>query len=146
MSKFYVTFGTDIYYPFGEDDYVKIIANNKNDAYRLFMIAHPNPRPYKGADQIANFASCYSEEQWKEVYSKYYDDREPVEVIALDVGYRDSDRPNYDRSVELMTNAINALFDSDKETAKEWCKEQGMSESEMRFTGAANRIQSEVGA
>lgn len=71
---------------------------------------------------------------------KYFEENETFE-LPLHATYIHEDRPNWERCSELMTNAIHALFDADEETAIEWCEEQDMSESELRYTGIDARIE-----
>ncbi len=136
MERFYFTFGSSEDYPYDRESYVVVEAENYLSAQRIFQAVHPNP---KDKDTV-NCADTYTEKAWKEYASKNYKGQEPAEVISVFVGYKHSDRPNYDRCSELMTNAIHAMFDTDAESAKEWCEEQDMTESELRYTGADARI------
>lgn len=76
-KRFYFTFGTDPEYPYGQDDYVLVYADNLAEAVEKFKAKHPN-RP--GSDCV-NCAFWYNEEQWNKSTKQYYGDRKPVEVI-----------------------------------------------------------------
>jgi len=81
MNNYYFTFGSDPLYPYGRDDYVKVVAKSLSEACNLFNLVHP-PRP--GTDLI-NCAFMYSESQFLPMIPEYYNNAEPTEIISLNV-------------------------------------------------------------
>ena len=80
-KPFYALFGSDPLYPFAETEYVVIEAQDKEQAYRLFQLVHPN-RP---GTRAVNCAAIYSAEQFTPIQIQYYKGRAPVEIISLRV-------------------------------------------------------------
>lgn len=80
-KPFYALFGSDPLYPFKSTDYVLIEAQDKDQAYRLFQVFHPN-RP---GSKLANCAAIYSAEQFAPIQDKYYKGLAPVEIISARV-------------------------------------------------------------
>ena len=74
---FYFTFGTDPQYPYGQDDYVVVRAENLSNAVQKFRQKYPN-RPRSSA---VNCAFWYTQKQWDNGTSQYYAGREPADTI-----------------------------------------------------------------
>ena len=66
--KFYFTFGSNPQFPFTEYEYVVIQAENEAAAHKIFRSVWP-PRP---GSNCTNCAFTYSEEEWNDIYLKYY--------------------------------------------------------------------------
>ena len=79
MAKFYFTFGSDPEYPFGQNDFVEIEAEDGEQACDLFRVLHPN-RPCR---PLLNCAFIYCEETFNKFRDQYYKGVEPVETIAV---------------------------------------------------------------
>lgn len=78
LWNYYFTFGTDKEYPYGIHDYVCITAESEPKARDLFKEKYPN-RP---GSPCLNFAFCYDESEFKDIKTKYYHDKDPVETIV----------------------------------------------------------------
>lgn len=77
MKNFFFTFGTDPLYPYGRDDYVKVVAPDIRSAVNIFRKHHPN-RP---GSKLVNCAFWYTEDEFAPMVDKYYNGSEPVEVL-----------------------------------------------------------------
>ena len=78
MIKTYFTFGSDLLFPFGYDEYVTVYGESVADCVHKFMKKYPNPRI--DCSHIVNCAFFYKEEEWREKCAYFYGP-EPVEVI-----------------------------------------------------------------
>ena len=78
MINFYFTFGANPEYPFGMEDYVKVTAPDLGEAVKLFQEHHPN-RP---GSNLVNCAFWYTENEFKNMRDKYYNGKEPAEVLV----------------------------------------------------------------
>jgi len=79
MQNFYFTFGSDSRFPYGRDDYVLVQADDLRAAIAAFRAVHPD-RP---GTNLVNCASYYTEEDFDRTCRKYYDNRDPIETIAI---------------------------------------------------------------
>lgn len=77
MEKFYFTFGSNPLFPFGENEYVVIEANDERTAHKIFRAVWP-PRP---GSECTNCAFCYPEDKWKDVYPRFYAGVDPSSFI-----------------------------------------------------------------
>lgn len=77
-KRFYFTFGSDPEYPYGQDDYVLVYADDLMEAVEKFKAKHPN-RP--GSDCV-NCAFWYKQDAWDNGTRLFYEGREPIEVIG----------------------------------------------------------------
>lgn len=89
MNNFYFTFGSNEQFPFGFNEYIIIKANTIKEAQNIFKENHPN-RP---GSNCLNYAFSYTEEEWinSKMCEKYYDNKEPAEILTGDYEY-DFDR------------------------------------------------------
>ena len=78
LWNYYFTFGTDKEYPYGIHDYMCITAESEPKARDLFKERYPN-RP---SSPYLNFAFCYDESEFKDIKTKYYHGKDPVETIV----------------------------------------------------------------
>lgn len=128
MNKYFCTFGSDENYPFGRNDYVVVMAQDMNAAHRLFMVAHPNPRKYEGADSIANFAACYSEAQWAEISEQFYKGVEPSEIIVFgtltpnEIREETADKAEKAELSDIAYRAIESMLEQDKAETIKWAR------------------------
>lgn len=80
MSNFYFVFGTWEGYPYGEKDYVLVVAENLEQAVHLYQAVHPN----KEGSKIVLCADWYDENEWVErIRDEYYKGVEPIETIVV---------------------------------------------------------------
>ncbi len=79
MRKFYFTFGSDLKYPFGINDYVLVEAEDCTQAAQLFQVLHPN-RPNS---HCINCAFIYPEKQFLPMIDEYYGGNPPIETISV---------------------------------------------------------------
>lgn len=92
-KEYFFTFGSDEKFPFGRNDYVKVIAENRLQAVKLFQTFFPN----RAGSDCVNCADYYNANEWyARVYPNYYKGTEPI--VALDstqaISYRDNkDKP-----------------------------------------------------
>lgn len=77
MKNFYFTFGSDPKFPYGREDYVVVMANDRNEACRKFKEKYPN-RP--GSDFI-NCAFIYSEAEFNKFKDEFYPGVKPIDTI-----------------------------------------------------------------
>lgn len=79
MNNYYFTFGTAEHFPFGINDYVLVTANNQFAAENKFREVHPDAH-----ENLINCAFIYSEREWgnNKMQQKYYNGKEPVEILA----------------------------------------------------------------
>ena len=77
LNKFYFTFGSAKQFPYGRGEYVVVIAQNIKEAARRYRRKYPNPYD----DEILNCADYYSQKEWDERISKYYEGKEPAKII-----------------------------------------------------------------
>ena len=79
MNNYYFTFGTAKHFPFGINDYVLVTADNQFAAENKFREVHPDAH-----ENLINCAFIYSEREWgnNKMQQKYYNGKEPVEILA----------------------------------------------------------------
>lgn len=81
MSKnFYVTFGSDKEFPY-QNGFLTINAENERQANEYFQALHPN----RAGSNCLNYSFMYTEEEWKNIYPKYYEGTSPHETITADM-------------------------------------------------------------
>lgn len=79
MSNFYFVFGTWEGYPYGEKDYVLVVAENLTQAINLYRAVHADTE--NGSVRCADW---YTEDVWvKRIRDEYYKGVGPIETIAV---------------------------------------------------------------
>ena len=80
MLEVYFTFGSDPAFPYGRDQYVKIIGKSLKDCTDTFRKHFPS-RP--GSDNI-NCADYYESKLWENGVKEHYEGTDPVKTIVSD--------------------------------------------------------------
>lgn len=80
MLEVYFTFGSDTAFPYGRDQYVKIIGKSMKDCTGTFRKHFPS-RP--GSDDL-NCADYYEAKLWEKTAKEYYEGKDPVKTIVSD--------------------------------------------------------------
>lgn len=75
-KPFYITFGTADHFPYGIKDYVVAYAQNEREASEAFRAKYPNVH-----EGLYNFDSIYDQDSWDNGIKKYYEGKEPVDVV-----------------------------------------------------------------
>lgn len=96
-KEYFFTFGSDEKFPFGRNDYVKVIAESRQQAGKLFQTFFPN----REGSHCINCADYYNANEWyARVYPNYYKGTEPI--VTLDSTQAISYRDNKDKSQQLF--------------------------------------------
>lgn len=82
--NFYFTFGSDLEYPFGRDDYVRITCRDMGTACKLFNALHPR----RLGSNAMNCAFMYDQQAWDRGVKQHYEGREPIESVTVETGSR----------------------------------------------------------
>ena len=77
LQRFYFTFGSAKQFPYGIGEYVVVMAQDIREAARRYKRKYPNPHD----DEVLNCADYYGQKEWNERISKYYQGKEPSEII-----------------------------------------------------------------
>ena len=79
MNKYYFTFGTDLAFPYGLNDFVEVAARTMREAECAFREKHPDR-----ASGTLNCAFVYSESEFDQIRNRYYGNRNPIESLTAE--------------------------------------------------------------
>lgn len=77
LKNFYFTFGSAKQFPYTQEQYLIVKAQDMKEAARKYKRKYPNPYD----DTVLNCADYYSQKEWDERIKNYYKDTEPAEVL-----------------------------------------------------------------
>lgn len=82
MERMYFTFGSDPKFPYGRNEYLVIIGQDRRDCINKFKERYPS-----AADGTICCSDFYNEQLWNDEVAKSYEGIQPSEIIITDDAY-----------------------------------------------------------